>query len=145
MMITKSDTQSLDWIALAPGAWFKPVRFDTDGGGWTSLVRLSPGTKVPRHRHAGATRGYTLQGIGRFIEQGVEIAPGTYTYEPAGTIDTLIAEGDEDLIVLFSVGEAVEFLNEDDTVARRETQQTKITSYRDNCQQSAPDEEAFRF
>ena len=144
-MIRKTDTQSLEWISLAPGAWFKPVRFDADGSGWTSLVRLSPGTEVPRHRHVGATRGFTLQGRGRFIEEDIEVSPGVYSYEPAGTVDTLRAEGDEELIILFVVDEAVEYLNDDDTLARREVQESKVSSYLEKRLPSDPDEAALRF
>ncbi|WP_017522622.1 2,4'-dihydroxyacetophenone dioxygenase family protein [Pusillimonas noertemannii] len=123
------DTTSLDWIALGPGAWYKPVRFAADGEAWVSLVRLAPGTAVPRHRHVGAVQGFNLQGRGRFIEDDLVTTPGTYTLEPAGTIDTLVAEGDEDLIMLFTVDGPVEYLDADEQIARRETQETKISSF----------------
>ena len=126
------DTASVDWIALAPGAWYKPVRFAADGQGWVSLVKLAPGAAVPRHRHAGAVQGFNLQGRGRFVEDDVVTTPGTYTFEPSGTVDTLVVEGDEELIMLFVVDGPVEYLAEDDAVARRETQSTKIASFEDN-------------
>lgn len=128
------DTASIDWIDLAPGAWYKPVRFAANGEGWVSLVKLAPGASVPRHRHVGAVQGFNLQGRGRFVEDDVVTTPGTFTFEPAGTVDTLVAEGDEELIILFTVDGPVEFLAADDAVARRETQATKIRHY----EQSVP-------
>ena len=95
-------------------------------------MKLAPGATVPRHHHVGAVQGFNLQGRGRFIEQDVVTTPGTYTFEPAGTIDTLVAEGDEELIILFTVDGPVEFLAADGAVARRETQATKISNYEQN-------------
>lgn len=131
--ITGFDTESIDWIALAPGAWYKPVRFAADGEGWVSLVKLAPGAAVPRHRHAGAVQGFNLQGRGRFVEDDIVTTPGTFTFEPAGTVDTLVVEGDEDLVMLFVVDGPVEYLAGDDSVARRETQATKIGSFEQNA------------
>lgn len=144
-MISKFDTLSVDWIALAPGAWYKPVRFNASGKGWASLVRLAPGTTVSRHRHVGSTQGYALQGRGRFIEEDVEVSVGTFVCEPAGTVDSLVAEGSEDLIMLFIVDEAIEYLNDDDTIARQETQETKISGFLDHREAQSPDETALRF
>jgi anti-sigma factor ChrR (cupin superfamily) len=127
-LIGAFDTRSIDWIPLAPGAWYKPVRFAADGEGWVSLVRLAPGAAVPRHRHVGAVQGFNLQGRGRFVEQDVVTTPGTYTLEPPGTVDTLVVEGDEDLIMFFVVDGPVEYLQADDGIARRETQATKLAS-----------------
>jgi len=137
--ITRFDSTTVDWISLAPGAWYKPVRFNEDGTGWVSLVRLAPGASVPRHRHEGAVQGFNLGGRGRFVEDDIVTTPGTFTYEPAGTTDTLVVEGDEDLVMLFVVDGPVEYLTELGEVARRETQATKQASYRQHCEStSAP-------
>jgi anti-sigma factor ChrR (cupin superfamily) len=127
--IIRFDTAAVDWIPLAPGAWYKPVRFAANGEGWVSLVRLAPGASVPRHRHAGAVQGFNLQGRGRFVEDDIATTPGTFTFEPSGTVDTLVVEGDEELVMLFVVDGPVEYLAGDDSVARRETQATKISSF----------------
>ncbi|OVZ55083.1 hypothetical protein CDO44_22810 [Pigmentiphaga sp. NML080357] len=128
------DTAAVDWIALAPGAWYKPVRFAANGEAWVSLVKLAPGASVPRHRHVGAVQGFNLQGRGRFVEDGVVTTPGTFTFEPAGTVDTLVAEGDEELVIFFIVDGPVEFLSADGDIVRRETQATKIRSFEENVQ-----------
>lgn len=130
------DTASVDWIPLAPGAWYKPLRFAADGEAWVSLVKLAPGASVPRHRHIGAVQGFNLQGRGRFVEDDLVTTPGTYTFEPAGTVDTLVAEGDEELIIFFIVDGPVEFLTADGDIARRETQASKISSFEQNVPDS---------
>jgi anti-sigma factor ChrR (cupin superfamily) len=132
--IDSFDSTSVDWIPLAPGAWYKPIRFNEDGTGWVSLVRLALGATVPRHRHAGAVQGFNLSGRGRFVEDNVVTTPGTFTYEPAGTTDTLVVEGDEDLVMLFVVDGPVEYLTELGEVTRRETQATKQASYQQHCE-----------
>lgn len=127
--IAAFDTASVDWIPLAPGAWYKPVRFHANGEAWVSLVRLAPGASVPRHRHAGAVQGFNLEGRGRFLEDDVLTTPGTFTFEPSGTIDTLVVEGDEELVMLFIVDGPVEYLDDRDSILRRETQETKLESF----------------
>jgi hypothetical protein len=74
-------------------------------------------------------QGYNLQGRGRFVEHDIVTTPGTYTFEPPETVDTLVVEGDEDLIMLFVVDGPVEYLAEDGTVTRRETQISKVASF----------------
>ncbi len=133
------DTQSIEWIALAPGAWYKPVRFAGDGEGWVSLVRLAPGAQVPLHHHVGAVQGFNLQGRGRFLEHDVVTTPGMFTYEPPGTLDTLAVEGDEELIMLFIVDGPVEYVGTDGALLRRETQVSKIESFEKSAPQPLPD------
>lgn len=123
--------QSADmaWIALAPGAWYKPLRFNADDSGWVSLVRLAPGSCVPRHRHSGPVTGFVLQGSGRFVEADVTVRCGSFSHEPTDTVDTLRCEGDVDLVVLFSVEGQLEFLAADGAVLRVESATTKQQHY----------------
>ena len=52
------DTTALSWIRLGPGESFKPLRFMRNGRR-VLLLRLEPGTLVPRHRHLGEVHGFT--------------------------------------------------------------------------------------
>jgi quercetin dioxygenase-like cupin family protein len=115
------------------------VRFSGNGEGWVSLVRLAPGASVPMHHHVGAVQGFNLQGRGRFIEHDVVTTPGMFTYEPAGTVDTLTVEGDEELIMLFVVDGPVEYVTPEGTVVRRETQATKLASFEQNAPKPLPE------
>ena len=48
-------TADLDWIPLSPGISFKPIVFLPDDSGYQLLLRVEPGTVVPRHRHGATT------------------------------------------------------------------------------------------
>jgi len=52
------------------------------------LLRLEPGTVVPRHRHLGEVHGFNLQGERELIESGEIGGPGGYVYEPPGNVDS---------------------------------------------------------
>ncbi len=79
------DTEGMDWIATGPGKSFRPLRFEA--GGWTELMRLEPGSGVPLHRHSGEVHAYCLIGSREILGTGEIAGPGSYVYEPGGTID----------------------------------------------------------
>jgi 2,4'-dihydroxyacetophenone dioxygenase len=56
------DTLSLPWIPLGPGESFKPLHFYPDNRARALLLRLEPGTVVPRHRHLGDVQAFNLSG-----------------------------------------------------------------------------------
>jgi 2,4'-dihydroxyacetophenone dioxygenase len=114
------DTESLPWIPLGPGESFKPLRFYSDDSGRALLLRLEPGTVVPRHRHLGEVHVFNLSGR-RQLDTGEVIGPGGYVYEPAGNVDSWKAIGDEPAIVHIVSFGAMEYLGEDDHVVRRDS------------------------
>jgi hypothetical protein len=85
----------------------KLVRLFKDDCGWTSFLRLEPGTVVAKHRHTGETQVVTLEGQRR-LEGGAVIGPGGNVYEPTGNVDTWSAVGDVPLVVYGTVFGAVE-------------------------------------
>ncbi len=112
-------TASIPWIPLGPGESFKPLRFLRNGR--ALLLRLEPGTIIPRHRHLGEVHGLNLSGSRKLIESGEIIGPGDYVYEPAGNVDSWMAVGDEPVIVHIVSFGAMEYLGDDDQVLRRDT------------------------
>ncbi len=114
------DTERVPWIPLGPGESFKPLRFLPGDRGRVLLLRLEPGTVVPRHRHLGEVHGYNLAGRRR-LDTGDVIGPGGYVYEPAGNVDSWTAVGDEPVIVLITAYGAMEYLGENGEVLRRDT------------------------
>ena len=66
-----------------PGKWSKPLRFLGDRG-FVELLRMSPGTVMPLHRHTGEVHVYQLTGQ-RQLCTGEILGPGDYVHEPAGT------------------------------------------------------------
>ncbi len=83
------DSGSMPWIPLGPGESFKPLRFFPNGR--ALLLRLEPGTLVPRHRHEGEVHAFNVSGSRKLIESGEIAGPGAYVYEPAGNVDSWMA------------------------------------------------------
>jgi quercetin dioxygenase-like cupin family protein len=100
------------------------------------LLRLEPGTIVPRHRHLGEVHGWNLSGRRRLIETDEIVGPGTYVYEPPGNVDSWMAVGDEPVIVhIISFG-AMEYLGDDGAVLRRDTPASLHDIYLRFCESS---------
>lgn len=127
------DTAAIPWIPLGPGESFKPLRFLTNDRGRVLLLRLDPGTVVPRHRHLGEVHGFNLAGSRRLIETGEIVGPGGYVYEPAGNVDSWMAVGDEPVIVHITSFGAMEYLDEHDQVLRRDTASSLYGLYLRYC------------
>jgi 2,4'-dihydroxyacetophenone dioxygenase len=128
------DTESIPWIPLGPGESFKPLRFMTNDRGRVLLLRLDPGTIVPRHRHLGEVHGFNLAGSRKLIETNEIVGPGGYVYEPAGNVDSWMAVGDEPVIVHITTFGPMEYLGEDDQVLRRDTASSLHDVYLRYCE-----------
>jgi len=128
------DADALPWVLVAPGFSFKVLHAPSDDETWIELLRLEPGTVIPRHRHTGEVHAYTLAGQRELIETGMVVGPGSYVFEPAGNVDSWRAVGNEPLIVLVGVRGAIEYLDDADSVIRRSTATTAAERYRRGCQ-----------
>lgn len=115
------DTQTIPWIPLGPGESFKPLRFFPNDRGRVLLLKLNPGTVIPRHRHLGEVHAFNLSGSRKLLESGEVVGPGTFVFEPAGNVDSWMAIGDEAVIVHITSFGAMEYLADDDQVLRRDT------------------------
>lgn len=115
------ETERIPWIPLGPGESFKPLRFLSADRGRVLLLRLEPGTVVPRHRHLGEVHGFNLAGRRKLLETGQIVGPGGYVYEPTGNVDSWMAVGDEPVVVHITSFGAMEYLGENDEVLRRDT------------------------
>jgi quercetin dioxygenase-like cupin family protein len=127
------DADALPWVQLAPGFCFKVLRAMSDDETWVELLRLQPGTVIPRHRHTGEVHAYTLAGHRELIETGTIVGPGSYVFEPAGTIDSWRAVGNQPLIMVVGVRGAIEYLDDAGAVIRRSTATTAAERYRRGC------------
>lgn len=125
------DPASIPWIPLGPGESFKPLRFMKNGR--ALLLRLEPGTVVPRHRHLGEVHGFNLSGYRHLIDTDETVGPGSYVYEPAGNVDSWMAVGDEPVVVHIVSFGAMEYLDENDRVLRRDTPSSLREIYLQYC------------
>jgi quercetin dioxygenase-like cupin family protein len=127
------DTDSIPWIPLGPGESFKPLRFLARDGGRVLLLRLEPGTLVPRHRHLGEVHAFNLAGSRLLIETGQVVGPGGYVYEPAGNVDSWKAVGGAPVVVQIVAYGAMEYLDESGEVLQRDTHSSLLDAYLRYC------------
>lgn len=127
--------ESLPWIPLGPGASFKPLCVFQEGHGRVLLLRLDPGTVVPRHRHLGEVHALNLSGRRKLLETGDVIGPGGYVYEPAGNVDTWMAVGDVPVVIHVVAHGAMEYLDDEGAVTQRDTATSLLETYLRYCAQ----------
>lgn len=110
--MTVLDVDAQPWIPLSTGVSFRPIRFGP-GERRQLLLRVEPGTWIPRHRHDGEVHALVLSGARRI--EGVDelISAGTYVHEPAGNVDTWGAVGDEACVVHISIDGRMHTLRDD--------------------------------
>lgn len=73
---------------LVPGMWIKTLFLDTVRRYTTQLIRLAPGTQVPRHWHAEAEECYLIEGT--FHVDAHTFRAGDYIRMPAGSRHNII-------------------------------------------------------
>lgn len=127
------DTTAMDWVPLASGLSFKPLRFFADDTGYQLLLRLEPGTVIPPHRHTGEVHAFNIIGARRIVTTGDVIGPGTYVYEPVGNHDTWEAIGDEPCVVHIEANGRVEYLDAQGCVVRHTDAATARADYLGWC------------
>lgn len=71
----------------------------------TVIARLSPGTRIPRHRHAARELTYVLDGV-MLEDQTTRHLSGTLIDMPSGSEHEVGVPADADCLVLFSIAPA---------------------------------------
>ncbi|MGH9853311.1 MAG: cupin domain-containing protein [Blastocatellia bacterium] len=74
------------WDQVGKGAFVKILFVDQHKGAVTSLIKLEPGARLPRHRHLGIEESIVIEGDCRV--NGEILMPGDYRCALAGTIDS---------------------------------------------------------
>jgi len=129
------DTDGMPWIPTGPGKSFRPLHFAADG--WSELMRLEPGSAVAVHRHTGEVHAFNLAGTREIFGTGERVGPGSYVYEPAGTIDGWAAIGEEPCVVHIKVTGAIEYLAGNGQVIESVSADTQRALYLAWCRQRA--------
>ena len=80
------------WIPYVPGVWFQACNFNLTSGGFTNILKITPGSRLPAHYHIGTVHAMTLRGRWRYLEHDWVAVAGTYIYEPAGEAHTLVVD-----------------------------------------------------
>jgi 2,4'-dihydroxyacetophenone dioxygenase len=109
------DTHGVEWVPAGPGLSFKPLAFLPRNSGWVQLLRIDPGTVIPRHRHTGEVHAFNLEGHRLILgPTGQVVGPLTYVHERIADIDSWMAVGDVACVVHVEVHGTVEYLGADD-------------------------------
>ncbi|SER69845.1 2,4'-dihydroxyacetophenone dioxygenase family protein [Psychrobacillus sp. OK032] len=127
----------IPWVSNNGIFMFKPVRFDLTTGTWTNLVKIKPHGTVGRHRHTGGqVFAHTLQGQWRYKERDWVATAGSIIFEPPGDIHTLVVDGEEDMITLFTISGSVQHLNDNDEVTYQDDIFARIKLYVEHCKKN---------
>ena len=118
-LLTVND-HDLPWIedGLAKGVKVKPLRLDMEAGVWVILASFAPGCRVPLHYHTGEAEVFTMSGRWHYAEYPEQPqTAGSYLFEPAGSVHTLLVPEDntEDTLMLVRVRGANINFHEDGT------------------------------
>ncbi len=79
----------------AEGSTIIPLFLDRENGIWVMYGKFEPGTRLPTHFHTGAVHFFTTKGKWSYDEYpDDQQTPGSYLYEPAGSVHTFSVPAD---------------------------------------------------
>lgn len=79
----------MPWADAGGGIELKVLMVRADEGLWVIRNRFAPGVVVQKHRHTGPVYGYTVSGAWKYAEYPELNTPGSFLFEPAGSVHTL--------------------------------------------------------
>lgn len=84
----------LPWVDNGSGTQLKLLVAKVTEGLWIVRTRFSPGVEVQTHRHTGQVYAYTSSGAWHYAESEYVNRAGSFLYEPAGSMHTLLVPAD---------------------------------------------------
>jgi 2,4'-dihydroxyacetophenone dioxygenase len=131
------DPETIAWVPQAEGVFFRPLRICPREGRWTNLLRVTRRGTINLHRHLAAVEAWVIQGEWRYVERDWVARPGTYVFEPAGDIHTLVNTGQDEMVTLFSMHGPIEYIGANGETTFTETAETKLSKYVDFCRDNS--------
>jgi len=127
--------EDLPFVPYQDGVLFQLLQVDTKVGLWVVRVRAEPGAAFQKHRHTGQVLAFTLSGSWRYLEYPEVNTAGSYLYEPAGAVHTLIVPDSNDGItdIWFAINGANLDLDSDGNVETVLDAGTVLEIYRAQC------------
>ncbi len=80
----------LPFVTIDEGVELQLLQVDIDTGLWVVRNRFQPGARVQKHKHTGTVFAFTLAGSWKYEEYPEVNRAGSYLYEPAGSVHTLV-------------------------------------------------------
>lgn len=84
----------------APGIQYKVLSFDPASDAITTLVRMEPGAKYPRHRHSREEQCWVVEGDVRQIDNSISMRAGDFFRAMPGTDHDSITTDDGCLLII---------------------------------------------
>jgi len=84
----------LPWVEIGDGSLLKVLQIKEREGLWVIRNRFAPGTLVQTHKHTGPVFAFTTSGAWKYRESPFVNTAGSYLYEPAGSVHTLVVPDD---------------------------------------------------
>ena len=81
--------EDLPFVDIGDGNKLKVICVDVAEGLWIVENVFQTGFEVQTHRHTGPVFGYTTSGAWKYKEYDYVNRPGSFLYEPAGSVHTL--------------------------------------------------------
>ena len=108
----------LPFVAAGDGTHIQLLHVDVEKALWVVRTRFEPGVVIPTHKHTGEVYAFTLAGSWKYKEYPEVNTAGSYLYEPAGSIHTLMVPADQEGMtdVWFAIHGANLNLDEDGNV-----------------------------
>jgi 2,4'-dihydroxyacetophenone dioxygenase len=118
------------WVPYSEGVWFQPCHFNVTSGGFSVIAKALPGAIIGTHYHVGTVQAWTIAGHWYYLEHDWVAKPGTFVFEPAGGLHTLVIPADSPgpMITLFVVTGAQIYMDKSDT---EQSGSGKFGSYED--------------
>jgi quercetin dioxygenase-like cupin family protein len=85
----------LPFVDIGDGSKLKVIMVREPEGLWIVENIFQAGYEVQRHKHTGPVYAYTVSGAWKYKEYDYVNRAGSFLYEPAGSIHTLMAVEDE--------------------------------------------------
>jgi quercetin dioxygenase-like cupin family protein len=111
--------EELPFVDLGEGVLLQLLQVDLASGVWIVRNRFAPDTTIQRHKHTGHVYAFTQRGRWHYLESPEAVnVPGSYLYEPAGSVHTLHvpADNEGETDVWFAIHGANLNLRDDDSV-----------------------------
>ena len=80
----------LPFVPLGDGSELQLLQCDVEAGLWVIRSRFPAGYRVQTHKHTGEVYAFTIAGSWRYVEYPQVNTAGSYLFEPAGSVHTLI-------------------------------------------------------
>jgi quercetin dioxygenase-like cupin family protein len=86
--------EELPWVDIGDGSKLKVLQVKEHEGLWIIRNIFQPGYEVQTHKHTGPVYAFTLSGAWKYKESEYVNRAGSFLYEPAGSVHTLIVPAD---------------------------------------------------